>query len=386
MKLINVNIGAGSHPLPGYLNLDRKNGHEAYPLDLADGSCGEIRASHILEHFPHGQIVAVLRDWVAKLAPGGVLKIAVPDFALIAHAYLSGVDAPIQGYLMGGQSDDDDYHHSMFDEELLTELLQSVGLVGISRWSDCAADCSALPVSLNLQGIKPGGKPLGKVVAVMSVPRLGFQDNMFSAMGTLPKLGIELLKTTGAFWGQCLTRAMNEAIASGAEWILTLDYDSVFNRQHVELLLGAAQRHPHADAIVPIQAHRSNATPLMTIKGADGKPLASVTADLFAPELTQVSTAHFGLTLIKVSSLHKLPKPWFWGQPGVDGEWGDDRLDDDVYFWKQWEKTGLSVYQANRVAIGHLELMVRWPGHDLQAIHQHPSEFFKDGAPEDVWR
>lgn len=381
-----LNIGAGEHKLPGYINIDRKSGHEAFPLEYPAESCREIRASHILEHFPHGLIGAILFDWVGKLRPGGVLKVAVPDFKVIAEQYLLGARLPAEGYIMGGQVDSDDFHYSLFDEECLIEALRSAGLIGISRWSDDAGDCSGLPVSLNLIGIKPGGPALGKVCAVMSVPRLGFMDNMFCAVRILPAFGINMAKTTGAFWGQCLTRSIEEAISSGAEWILTLDYDSVFTHEHVELLLSLAQRYPEADAIAPLQAHRSQATPLMTIKGEDGRPIPRVMADTFAPELTRVSTAHFGLTMIRVASLLKMPRPWFVGVPDSDGRWEDGRLDDDIYFWKQWEAAGLSLYQANRVAIGHLELMIRWPGHDFHPVHQHPSEFFQQGSPEGVWR
>lgn len=381
-----LNIGAGECHLPGYLNIDRKTGHEAYPLAFEPESFSEIRASHILEHFPHGHIGAVLADWVAKLAPGGVLKIAVPDFAWVAQAYLSGADLPIQGYVMGGQCDSDDIHHSIFDEECLREALAAAGLIGISRWFDNAPDCSSLECSLNLLGVKPGGVTLGRVMAVMSVPRLGFMDNMFCSVGILPKFGIELSKTTGAFWGQCLTRGMEEAITAGADWLLAIDYDTVYTASQLELLLSVAARHPEADAIAPLQSHRSEPTPLMTIKGADGLPVTHLPAETFAPELTRVSTAHFGLTLIRVSSLHKLPRPWFVGHPDAEGRWGDGRIDDDIHFWRAWEAAGLSLYQANRVPVGHLELKVRWPGHDFNAIHQHPGDFYKNGPPEHVWR
>jgi 2-polyprenyl-3-methyl-5-hydroxy-6-metoxy-1,4-benzoquinol methylase len=72
--------------------MGQAHGDEALPAasrpgNRADGSVDVIRASHILEHFP-AQVPAVLKHWAAKLKPGGVLKIAVPDFAWIAQAYL----------------------------------------------------------------------------------------------------------------------------------------------------------------------------------------------------------------------------------------------------------------------------------------------------------
>ncbi len=77
-----LNLGAGSAPMDGWENLDRKTGEEIYPLNR-DG-VDEIRASHVLEHFSHQKIPTVLADWVGALKPGGLLKIAVPDFNISA--------------------------------------------------------------------------------------------------------------------------------------------------------------------------------------------------------------------------------------------------------------------------------------------------------------
>lgn len=381
-----LNLGAGEQPLPGYANLDRKTGQEIFPLAVPDGSCDEIRASHVLEHFSHHLTGAVLSDWVRALKPGGVLKIAVPDFEYISRAYLSGADLPIQGYVMGGQVDGDDIHNSIFDAEVLVEAMKAAGLVGISRWTSEIADCASLPVSLNLMGVKPGGKPLGKICAVMSVPRLGFQDNFFCAFQSVLPLGISLSKHSGAFWDQCLTKSIEEALADGADWIMTIDYDSVFTRNQVEQLVGLAQRHPEADAVVPIQAGRMTNLPLMTIKGEDGNNMQQIETSEFDGELLRISTGHFGCTLIRGEALRQLPKPWFKGMPDSNNEWNTDKIDADIWFWRQWEKAGFSAYLANRVPIGHLELMIRWPGRDFQPMHQHSNDFWKDGPPEGIWR
>jgi len=167
---------------------------------------------------------------------------------------------------------------------------------------------------------------------------------------------------------------------------LTLDYDTVFTRNDVQALLTAAMRHPEADAIAPLQAHRTKPMPLMTMMGDDGRNIAQVPFDTFAPELTRVTTAHFGLTLIKAEKIKAMKKPWFYSLPGTNGKWDDQRMDDDIFFWRQWAKSGNSLYLANRVPVGHAELMIRWPGRTLSATYQHPSEFWTTGKPEDVWR
>ena len=378
-----LNLGAGDVPVDGYTSLDRKTGQEIYPLSYADDSVDEIRASHVLEHFSHTVIGNVLKEWSRVFKPGGLLKLAVPDYEVISRQYLAGADIPVQGYVMGGHVDDDDHHGTIFDYDELYRGLKAVGLIGIERWQSDIQDCAALPISLNLQAYKPPDK-WPKVAAVMSVPRLGFMDNFFCSY-QLPKLGIELRKHSGAFWGQCLTRAIEESLTDDPEYILTVDYDTIFTRDDVQSLMMLMMQHPEIDALAPLQASRTKATPLMTIK-QDGKNVSEVSYETFLPPTTQISTAHFGLTLIRTEKLKQLPRPWFAGTPADDGGWGDGRTDDDIHFWRQWEATGFSLHLANRVAVGHAELMIRWPGQDLQATYQHPSEFWSDGKPGGIWK
>jgi len=151
-----LNLGAGGMPLDGYVNVDIKNGSEAYPLNCPDNSVQEIRASHLLEHFPRNEVQNVLKDWVRALVPGGVLKIAVPDFDYIVAAYSNGrrYDPLIEAYLFGGQVNANDYHKAFFNETKLYKLMQDAGLGNIERWQSEIPDCAALEVSLNLRGNK----------------------------------------------------------------------------------------------------------------------------------------------------------------------------------------------------------------------------------------
>lgn len=389
-----LNLGSGDTPIEGYTNLDRKTGQEVYPLAAYSNPVTEIRASHVLEHFPHNQVGAVLRNWVDALLAGGVLKIAVPNFEWIAEAYLAEKEINAQGYTMGGQIDENDFHKCIFDAGSLKAEMEAAGLIDIKPWKSEIKDCAALPVSLNLMGTKPiegadivlsPAKPI-KVAAIMSVPRLGFMDNFFCAFQALLPNKVTLRKHTGAFWGQCLERGMDECVKDGCDWILTIDYDSIFTKEDIANLIRLAQENPDADAIAPIQAHRTKPTPLMTMNGPDGKKLAEVPFETFDPELTKIATAHFGLTMIRVERLKKMRKPWFISLPAGDGTWSEGRTDDDIYFWRRWAQEGNTLYLANRMPIGHAELMVRWPGKDFNAIHQHPSEFYKSGKPEEVWK
>ncbi len=384
-QALRLNLGAGDTDVPGFVAVDRKRGGEVFPLAFAAASVDEIRASHVLEHFSHRETGAVLADWVRALKPGGVLKIAVPDFEKIAEQYLAGVNLPIQGYVMGGHVDSDDHHGAVFDAEALAEAMRAAGLYNIRAWQSEIADCASLPISLNLQGRKPVALPRWKVGAAMSVPRLGFMDNFFCAFSALPALGIELRKHTGAFWGQCLERCIDEWLAEGCDWILTLDYDTVFDRATVETLLQLAVLHPEADAIAPIQAGRHRDGPLMTIRGAGGRNKEELALADLRGDLLRVNTAHFGLTLLRCAAIRDLPRPLFRGLPGKDGRWGDDRTDDDIHFWRQWERAGKSLYLACHAVIGHAELMALWPGRDFKPVYQSVSAYQHAGPPEGIW-
>lgn len=383
-----LNLGAGGIPLEGYDNLDRKTGQEIYPLVCADGVVDEIRASHVLEHFPHAQVMAVLKDWVRALKPGGVLKIAVPDFQVIAKQYLAGAPIPTEGYVMGGQTDAEDFHKALFDREALGELLRKAGLVAIRGWKSEAQDCAALPISLNLAGTKPPEK-WPKVAAVISMPRLGFNDFWACAYQELAALGIGLRKSTGAYWDRDLAHGIEQVLADeNPEWVLACDYDTVFTRHQVLTLLDVARRYPHADAIAPLQAARHHGQPMFTTRQANGELAKFVDREVLAKaEVLKAETAHFGLTLFRADKLRALPKPWFQRTYTAEGELkGEGACDPDVNFWHHWKAAGNTLYIALRVPVGHCVLHVKWPDSNLEAAYQEPSEFWQGGPPENIWR
>lgn len=382
-----LNLGAADTVIEGFEPRDGARGDVLFPLPDEDGSVDEIRASHVLEHFPHGEVQAVINGWVRALKPGGVLKVAVPDLRAIAEQYLEGTELPIQGYLMGGQTDSRDFHKAVFDFEALAGALRAAGLVAVKRWKSEIHDCAALPISLNLCGVKPP-PAWPKVAAVISMPRLGFNDFWACAYQELNAVGIPLRKMTGAYWDRDLAIGMQGALDDeDPEWILTADYDTVFTRHQVRDLLSIATRYPHADAIAPLQTARHHDAPLFTARLPDGQLVQNVDrAQIAEGEIMKVESAHFGLTLLRSSKLRALPKPWFSRKFDENGAYGDNGCDPDVNFWRHWKAAGNTLYVALRVPVGHCELMVRWPDQNLEATFQRPSEFWKAGAPGNLWR
>lgn len=405
-RSLKLNLGSGPQKLPGFVNVDLSSGKSAYPLDFPDESAEVIRASHLLEHFPGNDVPDVLADWVRVLKPGGLLKVAVPNFKWICESYLSGERKPLSSYLLGGQADPNDFHKALFDEVTLYKLLREVGLEQIEGWESEIKDCASYPVSLNLQGRKPelrlGPSPIApllremvanqlevkaKCAALMSVPRLGWQDNFGSCWRALKDIkGVEipLWRFGGAFWEMGMQQAFNAVIKDGVEWIIAIDYDTIFEKADVIELLTLAALYPDADAIVPLQAKRSNDSMLFTMRDEHGKLRHRADFDEFADDLTPIHTGHFGLTLIKAEAVKRIPKPWFWSQPNADGEWEKDRVDADIYFWQKGQVYGLRIFQANKIRIGHLQLVVSWVDQEFRVRHQYLSKYNEDGKPEGV--
>ena len=382
---IRLDLGAGKVSPSGFIPLGRDHGSEIYPLHYADNSVDEIRASHVLEHFPRGQVEAVIADWVRCLKKGGKLKIAVPDFAKIAEGYLQGDSAPHESFLLGGQTDQNDFHRSMFDREKLRRLLAGAGLVLTRPWTSEIDDCAAYPISLNLEARKPHVGELG-VSGAMSVPRLGFMDNLFCCIEAVIPCNVKLRKHGGAFWGQSLTKVFERILEEdNPDCILTVDYDSIFLPKHLAHLMQLMMLYPEIDALAPIQSSRHLRTTLFTVHGTEGENAPEIPRSQFENDTTKVATAHFGLTLIRTSALKRISKPWFHSTPSPQGDWGEGHVDEDINFWRKWEAAGNSLHIANRVPIGHAELLVKWPDINLQTFHQSMTDFQQKGVPEECW-
>jgi hypothetical protein len=384
--LVKLDLGAGAVSPAGYIPLGRDHGSEIFPLTFGDETVDEIRASHVLEHFPHQQLSIVVADWVRCLKKGGKLKIAVPDFAHIAQNYLEGKYQPTESYVLGGQADSNDYHKAMFDRDRLRGLLAGAGLVLIEPWVSDIPDCAAYPISLNLEARKPHVSELS-VSGCMSVPRLGFMDNFFCALEAVIPCKVKMRKHGGAFWGQSMTKVFERTIEQdNPDLILTIDYDSIMTPGHLARMIQLMMLYPGIDALAPIQSSRHHETTLFTVALKEGENASAIPRSALADDTMPVSTAHFGLTLLRAKKIAALPKPWFHSTPSPDGDWGEGHIDDDIEFWRKWEKAGNTLHLANHVAIGHAELMVRWPDVNLSVHYQTMVDYQKVGVPQECWK
>lgn len=394
-KPIKLDLGCGKTYMDGYTPVDIQMDGAVdvfETLQYPDGLVSEIRASHILEHCSWRRVPTVLADWVRVLKPGGWMKIAVPNFDTIARDYVKGIERPYDAYLVGGHTFPNDCHGSIYTNSRLRKLMRNAGLIDITEWPSDNDDCSSLDISLNLKGRKmPSAvaiavtKPI-KVGCVISVPRLGFNDHwgcMFKALG---KLGIKIHKTSGAYWEQHLERGLIAALENDEDLILTTDYDTIFSQADVEQLIYLMRTHAKIDAVSSVQFGRSIQAPLFTAKKPNGKPRGEISSADLSDDLFQVPTAHFGLTMLRATSLKDFPHPWLHARPNDEGRWEEGKVDADISFWQKWEATGRTLFLAPRVSVGHLEVMIKWAGPDMKVVLQDVRDYLEHDKPRGVWK
>jgi hypothetical protein len=386
---VRLNLGAGHLPIEGFEPRDGAKGDCLYPLPDAEGSVLEIRASHVLEHFSHRDVAAVLKDWVAKLEPGGRIRIAVPDFEKIARDYLAGENFDVQGYTFGGHTDDRDIHMCGFDRDTLTELLLGCGLERLHDWTSEIQDAAALPISLNIGAYKPTGpcKRCEGTTAVLSAPRFGPVAHFRYAYRAFTRAGVLYRIGGGAYWHQIMSEILEEEIADPAvKYVITCDYDSLFRHEDVLELYRLMEALPSADAILPLESKRQSDFALFSVRGADGKMRKSIPGYELGRQLVRVNTGHFGLTIFRADRLRDFPRPWMGGSTNKEGRWSKGKVDPDIEFWHNWRDSGRTLYLAPQLVVGHMLEMVAWPGKDLKTIYQTLTEYDEVGIPEGARR
>lgn len=135
-----LNIGCGNKIMPGFVNLDILELPGVDCVSPADSLPFEkdrfdyVYACHILEHFSRHKIDSVLEEWVRVLKPGGMIRIAVPDFEAATNWYRGNNIGEILGLVCGGQRDEFDYHKVVFDERKLRWHMEMAGLNKVQRY------------------------------------------------------------------------------------------------------------------------------------------------------------------------------------------------------------------------------------------------------------
>lgn len=171
---IKVNIGCGLSGIPGWQNLDnsptiwlsripllhRLLKTPPWPRDVRrydvrkglpyrESTVRYIYSSHAFEHFTRAESLAIAKDCFRALAPGGILRIVVPDLGLIVREYLAdnspqaaqtflsrlSLNHSLQDFVHPGSN-----HSQMFDAKALVHLLREAGFpqVAVSSYRQSA--------------------------------------------------------------------------------------------------------------------------------------------------------------------------------------------------------------------------------------------------------
>jgi predicted SAM-dependent methyltransferase/uncharacterized coiled-coil protein SlyX len=133
---IRLNLGSGHIPLPGYLNVDRRElpgvdiVADVDHLPFEAGTVNEIFSAHVVEHFPQERMRRqLLPYWRDLLCQGSVFRAITADAsAMIAaagqHSYKFD---DFRELLFGSQDYDGDYHYNLFTPESMRGMLEEAG-------------------------------------------------------------------------------------------------------------------------------------------------------------------------------------------------------------------------------------------------------------------
>lgn len=124
-------------PLPAVDIVDDILRLRKFPNNFAE----QIYACHVLEHLSHAQVLPALKRWHDVLAPGGELRVSVPNIDRIVKIYVENWshfqtrgNSPWIGLLYGGQLDRYDFHRTGFNLCWLSYLLEEAGFVEIEEY------------------------------------------------------------------------------------------------------------------------------------------------------------------------------------------------------------------------------------------------------------
>lgn len=134
---------------------------------LADESCLEVYASHVLEHLGYnGELQRTLKGIHRVLKPGGRLRASVPDLETLARLFLNpSLNGASRFHIMrmmfGGRTTAYDVHYVGLTFEFLGGFLHEAGFRDIRRVREFGLfkDTSTLvfanvPISLNVEARK----------------------------------------------------------------------------------------------------------------------------------------------------------------------------------------------------------------------------------------
>lgn len=139
-----LHIGCGKRDFgPDWIHIDGgKFPHVSHnnvrKLPFINQSISVIYSSHLIAYFDRFEILDVLTEWHRVLEPGGILRLATPDFFRMIRMYndskikLDDIHGPLYGRMeMNGKII---YHKTTYDYPSLTKYLMLAGFKNVKRY------------------------------------------------------------------------------------------------------------------------------------------------------------------------------------------------------------------------------------------------------------
>lgn len=143
-----LHLGCWHRDFPGFINVDLCDlphiHYKSYIHELPfieDASVDYVYCSHALEYYDLESAKLALKEWLRVLKPGGMLRLAVPNFEALLEVYQKTRDikrilGPMFGRMQvsGVGEDKFIYHKIVYDFKLLSEVLTESGFVDIKLY------------------------------------------------------------------------------------------------------------------------------------------------------------------------------------------------------------------------------------------------------------
>jgi len=141
-----LHLGCGKRYLKGYVHVDLADfphidhRHSIERLPMFEDNCADvIYSSHALGYFDRFEVLEVLADWRRVLKPGGILRLAMPDFESLVKVYLKygeldRVLGPIFGRWPVPGTDTVIFQKTVYDYPSMQKVLEQAGFEQVRRW------------------------------------------------------------------------------------------------------------------------------------------------------------------------------------------------------------------------------------------------------------
>ena len=118
-----------------YSHIDSK---DIFIKDYQENTADLIYSSHFIEYFDREQVIKILKRWKDILKPGGIMRLAVPDFYEISKLY-NNQSFSLDNFLgpLYGQMDFEGekiFHKTVYDFKSLKTVLCDIGMKKIKRY------------------------------------------------------------------------------------------------------------------------------------------------------------------------------------------------------------------------------------------------------------